>query len=149
MQQRPSGASFGNLYHLPPFYAVFEDVYRQLYWLYGLCNHYGWSGTLPPVAMILNRSKRPTHVAGYANPQATAVNGQVCCGISLTLNICARTRFLAFCPSFFVPFFPPSKSFHLILHFPLSRCRRCGRPSADGDCGIMIGANEDFCETSC
>ena len=89
---------FGNLFHLPPFYAVFEDVYRHLYWIYGLCNHYGWSGTLPPVAMILNRSKRPTHVAGYANPQATAVNGQVYCGISLTLNICARGNTSSFIP---------------------------------------------------
>ena len=87
-----------NLFHLPPFYAMFEDVYRHLYWLYGLCNHYGWSGTLPPVAMILNRSKRPTRVAGYANPQATAVNGQVYCGISLTLNICARGNTSSFIP---------------------------------------------------
>ena len=97
-QQRPSGTSFANLFHLPPFYAMFEDVYRQLYWLYGLCNHFGWSGTLPPVAMILNRSRRPTHVAGYANPQATAVNGQVYCGISLTLNICARANTSSFIP---------------------------------------------------
>ena len=89
---------FGNRFHLPPFYAMFEDVYRHLYWLYGLCNHYGWSGTLPPVAMILNRSRRPTHVAGYANPQATAVNGRVYCGISLTLNICARANTSSFIP---------------------------------------------------
>lgn len=89
---------FGNLYHLPPFYAMCEDVYRHLYWIYGLCNHYGWSGTLPPVAMILNRSRRPTRVAGYANPRATAVNGQVYCGISLTLNICARGNTSSFIP---------------------------------------------------
>jgi hypothetical protein len=89
---------FGNLFQLPPFYAMFEDVYRHLYWLYGLCNHYGWSGTLPPVAMILNRSRRPTHVAGYANPQATAVNGRVYGGISLTLTICARANTSSFIP---------------------------------------------------
>ena len=72
--------------------------HRHLYWLYGLCNHYGWSETLPPVALILNRSRRPTHVAGYANPQATAVNGRVYGGISLTLTICARANTSSFIP---------------------------------------------------
>ena len=83
---------------LPPFYRVFEDVYWQLYWLYNLCNRHGWSGTLPPVALMLNRSRRPTHVAGYANPQATAVNGRGYCGISLTLSICSRANTSSFIP---------------------------------------------------
>ena len=90
--------SFGGRFNLPPFYHEFEDVFRQLYEIYGICNHHGWGGALPPVAMILNRSKRPTHVAGYANPQATAVNGRVYCGISLTLNICARAQTTSFMP---------------------------------------------------
>lgn len=82
----PSGVS----YDLPPFYREFEEVYRQLYWYYGLCNSWGWGGALPPVALLLNRSRRRTRVAGYAKPAATAVNGQVYCAISITLNICAR-----------------------------------------------------------
>ena len=84
--------SFGNTHILPPFYKEFEDVYRQLYWYYDLCNQYGWSGTLPPVALILNRSTRPTHVAGYAQRFATSVNGVPYHAISLTLNICSRNN---------------------------------------------------------
>lgn len=83
---------------LPPFYRVFEDVYWQLYWLYNLCNRHGWSGTLPPVALMLNRSMRPSGVAGYATPQATAVNGHVYGGISLTLSICSRANTSSFVP---------------------------------------------------
>lgn len=82
--------SFGGRFNLPPFYLEFEDVYRQLYWYYDICNFHGWSGTLPPVALILNRSRSPTHVAGYASPRATVVNGQVYNAISLTLDICTR-----------------------------------------------------------
>jgi hypothetical protein len=84
--------SFGNTHFLPPFYSEFEDVYRQLYWYYDLCNQYGWSGTLPPVALTLNRSTRPTHVAGYAQRFATSVNGVPYHAISLTLNICSRNN---------------------------------------------------------
>ena len=96
--QGPEAMSFGGRLNLPPFYREYEDVYRQLYEIYGICNYYGWGGALPPVALILNRSTRPTHVAGYATPQATAVNGMVYCGISLTLNICARAQTGSFLP---------------------------------------------------
>ena len=96
--QGPEAMSFGGRLNLPPFYREYEDVYRQLYEIYGICNYYGWGGALPPVALILNRSTRPTHVAGYATPQATAVNGRVYCGISLTLNICARAQTGSFLP---------------------------------------------------
>ena len=89
-REQARAAPFGVSYDLPPFYREFEDVYRQLYWYYGLCNSWGWGGALPPVAMLLNRSRRRTCVAGYANPAATAVNGRVYCAISITLNICAR-----------------------------------------------------------
>ena len=89
-REQVRAAPFGVSYDLPPFYREFEDVYRQLYWYYGLCNSWGWGGALPPVAMLLNRSRRRTRVAGYANPAATAVNGRVYCAISITLNICAR-----------------------------------------------------------
>ena len=82
--------SFGETHHLPPFYREFEDVYRQLYWYYDLCNRYGWSGTLPPVALLLNRSTRPTRVAGFALSRATKVNGVSYHAISITLNINAR-----------------------------------------------------------
>ena len=85
-----AATSFGSVYRLPPFYREFEDVYRQLYWYYDLCNMRGWSGTLPPVALILNRSTRPTHVAGYAQRHATSVDGTLYHSISITLNICAR-----------------------------------------------------------
>ncbi len=37
-------------------------------------------------------------MAGYANPQATAVNGRVYGGISLTLTICARANTSSFIP---------------------------------------------------
>jgi superfamily II DNA or RNA helicase len=84
--------SFGDTHFLPPFYSEFEDVYRQLYWYYDLCNQHGWSGTLPPVALTLNRSTRPTHVAGYAQRFATSVNGVPYHAISLTLNICSRNN---------------------------------------------------------
>ena len=84
--------SFRNDIRLPPFYAEFKEVYRQLYWYYDLCNRIGWSGTLPPVALILNRSKRPTHVSGYAQPRATSINGVPYHAISITLNICARNN---------------------------------------------------------
>ena len=84
--------SFGETYLLPPFYEEFEEVYRQLYWYYDLCNRYGWSGTLPPVALTLNRSTRPSHVAGYAQRFATSVNGVPYHAISLTLNICSRNN---------------------------------------------------------
>ena len=87
--QTQTAAPTGVSYDLPPFYREFEDAYRQLYWYYGLCNSWCWGGALPPVAMLLNRSRR-THVAGYANPAATAVNGRVYCAISITLNISAR-----------------------------------------------------------
>ena len=90
--------SFGGRYDLPPFYREFEDVFRQLYGIYGLCNVCGWGGTLPPVALVLNRSTRPTHVAGCAMPQATAVNGQVFNAISITLSICARAQTASFMP---------------------------------------------------
>ena len=89
-QASPEAMSFGGRFNLPPFYLEFEDVFRQLYWYYDVCNFHGWSGMLPPVALILNRSRRPTHVAGYASPRATVVNGQVYNAISLTLDICAR-----------------------------------------------------------
>ena len=82
--------SFRDDIRLPPFYEEFKEVYRQLYWYYDLCNRIGWSGTLPPVALILNRSKRPTHVSGYAQPSATSINGVPYHAISITLNICAR-----------------------------------------------------------
>lgn len=72
---------------MPPYYQEFEDLYRQLYWCYDCCNHYGWNGELPPVALILNRRTNPTHVAGYAQPQATAINDMPYHAISLTLNI--------------------------------------------------------------
>ena len=85
-----AATSFGSVYRLPPFYREFEDVYRQLYWYYDLCNRIGWSGTLPPVALTLNRSTRPTHVAGYAQRHATSVDGTLYHSISITLNICAR-----------------------------------------------------------
>ena len=87
--QTQTAAPAGVSYDLPPFYREFEDTYRQLYWYYGLCNSWGWGGALPPVALLLNRSRRRTHVAGYAKPAATAVNGHVYCAISITLNICA------------------------------------------------------------
>ena len=90
--------SFGGRYNLPPFYREFEDVYRQLYEIYGICNHYGWGGALPPVALVLNRSTRPTHVAGYAQLHATSVDGQVFNAISITLNICARAQTASFMP---------------------------------------------------
>lgn len=97
--QRSSEAmSFGGRYYLPPFYCEFEDVYRQLYEIYGICNYYGWGGTLPPVALIINRSTRPTRVAGFAQQQATSVNGQVFNAISITLNICARGQTASFMP---------------------------------------------------
>lgn len=88
---RPAGEapSFGAV-RLPPYYREFEDVYRQLYWCYDLCNRYCWSGTLPRVALTLNRSTRPTHVSGYAQPRATSVNGVPYHAISITLNICVR-----------------------------------------------------------
>ena len=82
--------SFGDDVRLPAFYEEFKDVYRQLYWYYHLCNRIGWSGTLPPVALTLNRSTRPTHVSGYAQSRATSVNGVPYHAISITLNICAR-----------------------------------------------------------
>lgn len=47
---------------------------------------------MPPVALILNRSTRPTHVAGYAQRFATNVNGVPYHAISLTLNICSRNN---------------------------------------------------------
>ena len=84
--------SFRNDIRLPPYYEEFKDVYRQLYWYYDLCNRVGWSGTLPPVALTLNRSTRPTHVAGYAKRHATSVNGVPYHEISITLNICARNN---------------------------------------------------------
>ena len=84
--------SFRDGRYLPPYYQEFQDVYRQLYWYYDLCNRIGWSGTLPPVALILNRSTRPTHVSGYAQPRATSVNGIPYHAISITLNICARAN---------------------------------------------------------
>ena len=90
--------SFGGRYDLPPFYREFEDVYRQLYEIYGICNYYGWGGALPPVALIVNRSIRPTRVAGFAQLQATSVNGQVFNAISITLNICARGQTASFMP---------------------------------------------------
>ena len=90
--------SFGERFDLPPFYRAFEDVYRQLYEIYGICNYHGWGGTLPPVALILNRSTRPTHVAGFAQMHATSVNGQVFNAISITLNICARAQTASFMP---------------------------------------------------
>ena len=90
--------SFGGRYYLPPFYREFEDVYRQLYEIYGICNYHGWGGTLPPVALIVNRSTRPTHVAGCAQMHATSVNGQVFNVISITLNICARGQTASFMP---------------------------------------------------
>lgn len=90
--------SFGDDLFLPPFYEEFKDVYRQLYAIYDLCNAYCWSGTLPPVALILNRSKRLTHVAGYAMPRATSVNGRYYSGLSLTLSICARGQTGSFIP---------------------------------------------------
>ena len=82
--------SFGGRFNLPPFYREHEDVYRQLYWYYDVCNQIGWGGSLPPVALILNRSMRTTRVSGYAAPRATAVNGRVYDAISITLSICAR-----------------------------------------------------------
>ena len=82
--------SFRDDIRLPPFYEEFKEVYRQLYWYYDLCNRIGWSGTLPPVALTLNRSMRPTHISGYAKPRATSVNGVTYHEISITLNICAR-----------------------------------------------------------
>ncbi len=36
--------SFGGRFDLPPFYREFEDVYRQLYEIYGICNYHGWGG---------------------------------------------------------------------------------------------------------
>ncbi len=75
---------------MPPYYREFEGLYRQLYWCYDLCNHYGWNDALPPVAMILNRSTRPTRVAGYAEPRATKINGSEYDAISLTLDIVGR-----------------------------------------------------------
>lgn len=90
--------SFGGRLYLSPFYWDFEDVYRQLYEIYGLCNAYCWNGTLPPVALILNRSARFTRVAGYAKMHATSVNGQVFSAISITLNICARGQTASFMP---------------------------------------------------
>lgn len=90
--------SFGGRFNLPPFYHEFEDVYRQLYEIYGICNYHGWGGALPPVALILNRSTRTTHVAGYAQFHATAVNGQVFNAISITLSICARAQTASFMP---------------------------------------------------
>ena len=92
---RPLGRSAGEApsfgaVRFPPYYREFEDVYRQLYWCYDLCNRYGWSGTLPRVALTLNRSTRPTHVSGYAQPRATSVNGVPYHAISITLNICVR-----------------------------------------------------------
>lgn len=142
---RPVGASpraqwpgdelprFGNLFHLPAFYAIFEDVYRHLYWLYGLCNHYGWSGTLPPVALILNRSTRPTHVAGYAHPQATAINGEVYCGISLTLAICARANTSSFIPILL----------HEMTHvWQFSKGRRGGHGKGFRDEMLRLGIDE-------
>ena len=44
------------------------------------------------MALTLNRSTRPTHVAGYAKPRATSVNGVPYHEISITLNICARNN---------------------------------------------------------
>ena len=126
---------FGNLFHLPPFYAIFEDVYRHLYWLYGLCNHFGWSGTLPPVALILNRCKRPTRVAGYANPRATAVNGQVYCGISLTLNICARANTSSFVPILL----------HEMTHvWQFSKGQRGGHGKGFRDEMLRLGIDESY-----
>ena len=90
--------SFGGRYDLPPFYREFEDVYRQLYEIYGICNYHGWGGALPPVALIINRSTRPTRVAGLAQLQATSVNGLVFNAISITLNICARGQTASFMP---------------------------------------------------
>ena len=82
--------SFRDSLRLPPYYEEFKEVYRQLYWCYDLCNRIGWSGTLPPVALTLNRSKRPTHIGGYAMQRATSVNGVLYHVISITLNICIR-----------------------------------------------------------
>jgi hypothetical protein len=90
--------SFGGRYDLPPFYREFEDVYRQLYEIYGICNYHGWGGALPPVALIVNRSTRSSRVAGFAQLQATSVNGQVFNAISITLNICARGQTASFMP---------------------------------------------------
>ena len=90
--------SFGGRFNLPPFYCEFEDVYHQLYEIYGICNYHGWGGALPPVALVLNRSTRPTHVAGCAISPATAVNGQVFNAISITLSICARAQTASFMP---------------------------------------------------
>ena len=77
---------------MPQYYREFEDLYRQLYWCYDCCNYHGWNGALPPVALILNRSTRPSHVAGYAQPHATAVNGTPYHAISLTLNIVGKAN---------------------------------------------------------
>ena len=82
--------SFRDSLRLPPYYEEFKEVYRQIYWCYDLCNRIGWSGTLPPVALTLNRSKRPTHIGGYAMQRATSVNGVLYHVISITLNICVR-----------------------------------------------------------
>ena len=77
---------------MPQYYREFEDLYRQLYWCYDCCNYHGWNGALPPVALLLNRSTRPTHIAGYAQPHAMAVNGTPYHAISLTLDIVGKAN---------------------------------------------------------
>ena len=75
---------------LPPYYREFEDLYRQLYWCYDCCNHYGWNGALPPVALVLNRTLRRTRYAAFARPFATAVNGTNYHEILLKLDAVGR-----------------------------------------------------------
>ena len=52
---------------------------------------FSWrTARIPLVALILNRSRRPSHVAGCASPRVTVVNDQVYNAISITLDICTR-----------------------------------------------------------
>jgi hypothetical protein len=53
----------------PPIDEATKRNYQAVYWLYELCNRFGWQGALPPAKLSLDCSARATDTAGWAKTE--------------------------------------------------------------------------------
>ena len=75
---------------LSEYYQTFGFVYRELYRIWELANHFCWEDQLPDCAFFMNRSEVAVPDLMLSTAGRATVNGVACPGMTLNLQNCVK-----------------------------------------------------------